>query len=516
MTDTLPPAARRAGAAKELEIGPREVKAWVEALPLSRTVEASRKLRDHLRVLQRASLGQDDLAEVLEICRPVVLRVLEDLDAMYASATLPLQAPQKEALGLARELARELAMGYSTALNEAMGRRFRGKKQLSILVYRSLEFLATELRTSYRAYSPVPRKLWRTMHKLYLHADAEAMATEPIEGTKGDTIERLYCESLLIALTDPYRLSQGELDRVVDHIRKAAAPVAIGQAFQFSSPRGHFLVPCDLDKPPKPAISGNADRGGPNWRLLDANPLVEKLRSLRLLQGSRALSAPESEFVARLVTFWGEPPKRASRRDPMETSVAICVGLKAAAHFLSLERKFDPAKEAEAIRSGLTLPLISVPSDEDSKVLGVNEWEVVNQSKGGLKVRRAAPGPQPIGVGEVVGIKFLGRARWTLGVARWITVLDEGGLEFGIQFLAPAGRAISLQPLKQGDGTVLLALLLESDVPGGKLTGIVAPTGTYADLRLFELEEDGAVSTARAMRLVEKTARIEHFEVVIS
>ena len=129
MTDTLPPAARRAATAKDLAVGPKEVRAWVEALPLSRTVEAGRKLRDHLRVLQRASLGQDELAEVLEICRPVVLRVLEELDAMYGSASLPLQAPQKEALGLARELSRELAMGYSSALNEAMGRskgtRFR-------------------------------------------------------------------------------------------------------------------------------------------------------------------------------------------------------------------------------------------------------------------------------------------------------------------------------------------------------------------------------------------------------
>ena len=39
--------------------------------------------------------------------------------------------------------------------------------------------------------------------------------------------------------------------------------------------------------------------------------------------------------------------------------------------------------------SGITIPLIAVPDDEVSQGLQVNEWDVVNQSAGGLKVKRA-------------------------------------------------------------------------------------------------------------------------------
>src|SRR5204862_150212 len=120
------------------------------------------------------------------------------------------------------------------------------------------------------------------------------------------------------------------------------------------------------------------------------------------------------------------------------------IGLKAVSHYVSLEPKVDPRAEAEKIRQGITIPLISIAQDGNSKSFPVNEWEVVNQSAGGLKVRRTAPPLQPVSVGEIVGVKLAGRARWTIGMVRWITVLDVGGLEVGIQFIATAARPASI------------------------------------------------------------------------
>ena len=77
----------------------------------------------------------------------------------------------------------------------------------------------------------------------------------------------------------------------------------------------------------------------------------------------------------------------------MDTSVAICVGLKSIAHFISNEKDVDPAAEAELIRSGITIPLGAVPNDAASKEFPVYEWEVVNQSEGGVKVRRTYSSP---------------------------------------------------------------------------------------------------------------------------
>ena len=215
-------------------------------------------------------------------------------------------------------------------------------------------------------------------------------------------------------------------------------------------------------------------------------------------------------LLARLVTLWGDPPKRASRRDPMDTSVAICIGLKAVSHYVALQHRDEPA-EGDLIRRGITIPLVSVPQDEESKAFPVNEWVVVNQSAGGLKVRREAPSQQPVTVGEVVGVKLIGRARWTIGVARWITVLEEGGLEFGIQFLANAARSVSIQPtIAAISAQAKQALLLnEGDTAAEAL---LTTPNTFSDLREFEVDAEGRVSCVRATTLLEKTGRFELFE----
>ncbi len=274
-------------------------------------------------------------------------------------------------------------------------------------------------------------------------------------------------------------------------------------------------------KPPKPLLSANDDPGGPNWRLFDTNPIVDRIRQLKQAVTAGNVSAATSkamgpEMIAlfgKLVALWGDPPKRTSRRDPMDTSVAICAGLKAITHFLSVDVYSEERKEAEKISKGITIPLISVPDDDVSRGMNVNEWEVVNQSAGGLKVRRDGSSSGGITVGEVIGIRSIGKAAWTIGVVRWLTMLEEGAMEFGIQFLSPAAHLVALQPTIASIGAVRTALLLSDDEDFGSADTVLAPPATYSDLREYELEDNGLVSTVRATSLIEKTGRFELFHV---
>jgi cyclic-di-GMP-binding protein len=326
---------------------------------------------------------------------------------------------------------------------------------------------------------------------------------------------------LLLSLTDPYRLAQGETDKVIAQLRAYRGLATLGQARPATPPGGHFLVPCDTDKPPKPLLSANDDKGGAHWRLLDANPIVDKLRMKKSAVESGNVSATMSKamgpeglaLLAKLVTLWGDPPKRAARRDPTEGTVAICVGLKAVSHFVSLEPKLDLATEDEMLRRGITMPVYALAMDDASQPIPVFEWNVVNQSPGGIKVRRMGPTQQPIAVGEVVGIKSPGKAHWTIGVVRWITMFDEGGMEFGLQYLAPMARMVWVQPTTATSPQAKLGLLLGE---GPRPAGLITPPNTHAELREFEITEEGTVSCMRASTLVEKTGRFELFNVTPS
>ena len=513
--------AKRGAPPRELEIRPKQVKAWIESLPLAQSMDASRKLCANLAAMNSSKIDWDDRVQILETYRPTTAVLLEELEAIFAKSTPPLAVRAREALGVARDLAAELAVGYKIAIAEKSGKllAFGSPKQLPLLIYRAMECLAAGLRASYKSYSPVPAGIWKEMHQLYLHAERENLALALADAEAKASVFDAYSESLLLALTDPYRLIQGEAEKVLAQIRAARGLATLARARPSTPPGAHFLVPCDTDRPPKPALSANDDTGGENWRLLDANPLVERLRARKKALETGNVSATTSRMVGadgmalleKLIVLWGDPPKRSSRRDAMETTVAICVGLKDLSHFVSCEPKGETLSEGEGIRSGITMPLITVPDDEVSKQLAVHEWDVVNQSAGGLKVRRLAAARPSIGVGEVVGIKSIGKSRWTIGVVRWITELESGALEFGLQFLSPGARTVSVLPTAVSIANqAKLALLLAEGESFGEQS-LLTPPSTFADLREFEVEDEGMVSCVRATRLIEKTLRFELF-----
>lgn len=511
---------------KDLETRPKQVKAWIDSLPLAQSMDSGRKMALHLAQLSRAKLDTETRVAILDAYRAPAMTALEELDAVYGKATLPLTPKAREALMVARDLAAELAMGYKITLVEKSGgllNAFASKRGLPAQILRAMEYLFAMLRASYKSYTPVPPGVWHDLHQLYLYAEQEKVEREVVDAEARSTIFDQYVQALLLSLCDPYRLVQGELDKIVQQAHAWWGLCTLQRSRPATRPGGHFLVPCDLDRTPKPIIAPDEDKGGPNWRLLDANPIVDKLRAKKQAAEAGNVSAamkqslgPEGlALLGRLVTLWGDPPKRAYRRNPGDSTVAICVGIKAVGHFVSFEPRMDAAEEREALRKGITMPLVALPTDDASQPIPVYEWDVVNESAGGLKVRRMGATQQPIGVGEVVGVKLGDRARWTIAVVRWITLFDEGGMEFGIQFLGSMARPVWVQPTITSAPQAKPGLLIAFG-QSGELDSLLTVPNMFSDLREFEINEEGMVSLMRASGLIEKTGRFELFHVAPS
>jgi hypothetical protein len=247
---------------------------------------------------------------------------------------------------------------------------------------------------------------------------------------------------------------------------------------------------------------------------------VDKLRARKQAFETGNVSATMSKTVTpethalmgRLIPLWGDPPKRAFRRDATEGSVAICAGVKPIAHFVAYDATPAGEAEAEALRTGITMPIRTMPEDEAGRAIPIYEWAVVNQSAGGLKVRRSDPMTQAITVGEVVGIRASGNSSWAVGAVRWITVAEDGAIEFGVQVFATAACAVWVKARNAIDPQAKLGVLLAD---GDDLEGesLLMPVGSYAELREFELQGEEFRSRMRATDLIEKTARFELFHV---
>jgi cyclic-di-GMP-binding protein len=375
-------------------------------------------------------------------------------------------------------------------------------------VLRAMQHTAGRLFAAYKSYTPVPTGTWAELHELYLQADALGVAREALDETKASVAD-LYGDALLLSLTDPYRLGQGEAERVLQLLRGHHGLATLGQSRPATRPGGHVVVPCNTDKPPKPSIAKLDEAGGPDWRLLDANPIVERLLAKRAAasRGEAPLAKAQAELLARLARLWGDPPKRTSRRDPGQVTVAISMGIDGVGHFVSLEPKIDLARQDDMLRRGITMPMAPLPLDDQSEPIPVFEWDVVNQSQGGLRVRRLGRTEQPIAVGEVAGIKLPGRPHWAIGAVRWVTVFEDGGMEFGLQYLADRARAVTVSAWGAPSGT---GLLLGNG--GGPATLLTSPNA-FSHLRELEIEDRGDACIVQPAAVVEVTHRFELFTV---
>ncbi len=511
----------------ELEIRPREVKAWLASLATAPCVPAARNLLAHVTTLNRSALDPAERLQILELYAPAARALLDGLAAAYVAAELPLTDRAHGALTLARSLAAELALAHKVAADEQAGRLLGlgARKRLPGLLSSQARYLAAIHVASYESYTPVPEGAWRELHQNFLAAQRKGVEREAADDLHDENVLETYVEALLLSLADPYRLVRGEIDRIIAQVRAFRGTVTITRSRPNTSRDAHFVVPCDTDKPPKPALSASDEKSGPNDQILDAGALVEKLNLRRNAIETGHLSATmkravmpgDAALLQKIGGLWGKPPKRAHRRESMEATVAICVGLKACVHFVSVQDDGNAQAEADMIRAGITIPLLHVPEDDSERSIQAREWELVNRSAGGIKIRRKGVAmTQAICVGDVVGIRFPGTKRWMLGMARWITSLPESGIEFGIQFLASSARSTWVCKAGDPDEAPQPALIVSGDDDvAGKAALLTAPP-VFSYMRELVVEDRGAAKRIRADMVVESSARFSFFEFVVA
>ena len=487
----------------DLLVRPAKFRAWVDSLALDVPFESGRQLLAHAKALEGTVLDADTRLELLEVHARAAKTTLPALERFYAESGPPLEPAARAAVGLVRDYTSALTAGYKRVAAESAVKLLGSRKPVATALRRGMHFACLRMIASYQSYTPVSAGAWADLHQIYLRAEEARVAQDADPDSKRTILEQ-YAEVLLLSLSDPYRLGAGQLQRVLEEVRRMSPAVVLHRK-RDGAVRGQYLVSCDTDRPPKPALSAQEDTGGPNWRLLDPSPALGHVQAA--IQAQKPLGPGGKALFEKVLRLWADPPKRTSRRDPTEGTAAICSGLQPVGQLISVEAKADLLAQDEKLRKGITMPLLAVLAEDDSGPLPVYEWEVLNQSAGGLRVRRAG-GPQSVGVGEVVAIRLPGKPRWSIGAARWITLYDSGGMEFGVQFMAENARTVFVRDLS---GFTKPGLFFEPY--GDEPPKLLAPPETFGERKQLELEHDGEQFLVRAVRMRERTARFELFEV---
>jgi cyclic-di-GMP-binding protein len=518
--------------AKDFETNPKKIKLWAESLPLTKTVEAGKKLHDFLENVNRAKFSADDRLAFIDTITPILCVVFEELESIYAYSSLPMPTRQLDAFQLARKLATECAYTYKLVLMERSGKllKFNAKKNIGPNLYRAMYYASAQILQCYKTYHPVPQGVWAELHQLFGFAEDSDLVTEPVDfinenqraAQSKTNIGEVYVDTCLISMADPYRLMFKEVDRVQEILGRNRAMVDFRNDSEGANPNELFVVALDGDQAPKPVIQGSrAAAGGTVLRILETKRLIERLKhraqpgtasnSNASMAQSRA-THDVSDLIQRLLRLWGDPPKRQFRRNAASATLALCSGIKGIAYFAERELEQSQSEDDSAVyEGGHTMPLLTIPQDEAAKQIGVDEWQVLNQSANGLRLHRKQGGTVAITVGEAVGVRFIGGRTWNMGVVRWLTLLENDALEFGLELVSPAATSVTIEATI-GGGRPIPALLLAPPHTETESDEILTLPDTFSDLREFTINDHGREFTVRATTLMERTSRFDLFQ----
>lgn len=510
-----------------VETRPKQVKEWIEKLPLANGVEAGEELRAELMLTNRTKCAPDTRLKIAELYRTAIHELEGVIEARFFGGSLPLPEKNRKAAQLLRDCYSELAVAYKLALLEFESKliSFGNDKYLPQIIARAIESLNRILIVCYQTYAPTPAGVWSEIHELYRHALQQQLQDVAIaDGEPSVTINLAYKQALLLSLADPYRLMPGESLKTLAYIGKFGQFAQLSPLSDNIGKLGFFIIRLDQDKPPQSLAYNHAVVDARTDIVLNtleiAKLLHQQIHHLESGQSAAQLGLPEAapispeyiDLLRRLLKFWGTSPKRHFNRTPGREPVYLCTGIRGVHSMLNGSRQ--PETQEETAIGDITLQLNTSQIDQTSQnTFQITRWAVVNESAGGLGLAKVSDEAGNIRVGDIIGVRQPKTEIWSIGVIRWLQGEKRTEIRMGAQMLAPHASAVSLRPtLGSGNETFNQALLLPELPLLKQPATLLTPRGLFQNMREFELQDsNGNSHLIRATRLIEQTAAYELF-----
>lgn len=491
---------------------------FIQALPATKPLETASLLLEEMQVLNRQKVAPDSRVKALEVYRPALTNITENLTAQFWNAPLPLSANAKKYAAAAESLWLELGYGYKLALIDQQSKLFSlsSSKFNALVVTRALEAISQLAMVYYHTYSTLPSSVWGDLHQLYLFAVQQSLqdievSTDGVH-KQSASASLTYKQALLMSLADPQHLAPNDIRLVADYIKRNAGRTQLQGLGLPANPAGIFLINLDSENPPIPYVKNKEEVNASTDILfitVDLARLVHKhIQSLQAGEPVNTAELPENatdpryqDILTYLIKHWGTTPKRVFNRSRKSDGVQLGIGIAATHYFISGENYYvgpsDPYDLTEITTKAT-----------GNRAHKASSWQVLNISAGGMALRKLPNAEVNVRVGELLSVKNGAADNWSVGVLRWLNN-NEQQLDVGAQLIAPEAQAAGARIVNQSRFEPVLIL------PGldalKQAPSMVAACGTYGPARVLELEEDGKISRIMITRLVERTGSFERF-----
>ncbi len=216
------------------------------------------------------------------------------------------------------------------------------------------------------------------------------------------------------------------------------------------------------------------------------------------------------DLLQHLSATWSDISERTFHRAPAQGSLRLCIGMSALHYYLSGRRLFSdllkrpapkksdlfanvgsaadiwanafdaaPLNNELFVDEGIDFVAPSSESEEPevSDSFPTFDVQLVNHSPGGYCLAWPQEVPDQLQAGELVGLQDRNGQEWRIAVVRWLRQVRGGGLQMGIELIAPEAQPCGLKLVRGADqgSAYLRALLLPEIAALSRPATVIAP-----------------------------------------
>lgn len=479
---------------------------WLTNLPLMDVVETVRLVISALDALNEQKLEVAQRFQFLEVYRATAHRLFVTVDPLHLRQLALSKLQRKDAIKGVERLFVSITGGYKLIVTEVYNASGQGRPDalLGPAINRSLEQLGLSLLDSYRFYSEVQSSLVSESHQLYRLARHYGLLDCRVENTTDTeepaSIAAIYQTSMLLSLTDPFRLAEGEVGLLHEVLLQHAQSCRIIPGSQWSGTgEGLFLVNLESDDLPVPCGGLQSPVTQKEPYILDATVALAAVRErLAKTPAKVRMQSPEAMVLRRLLPEKTGADKRREQRSPDGRWIDLLPGLENIHGWLT-----------RAAQKGA-----SSADDVQQTLVETSACRVLDSSDNGMKLAWEGGGAGDARVGDLIGLIEAqhGRESIGLGMIRSIRVYRKGGMEVGLQLLPGGLGAVSCHAPDEPDSLATRALFMPANDDEQISATLVAPKGFYSERRQLLIDVGGREVRARAGRCVVDSPVFDRFE----
>ena len=481
---------------------------WLSDLPLMDVVETVRLVHSALDALNEQKLDHAPRFRFLEVYRNTVMRLFVTLDPLHLRQLSLSKTQRREAVKGLAGLFLSMAGGYKLIVMQLYRSTASGKpapELFGLAINRALEQLGYALLDSYRFYRALQPFMIAEAHQLYRLARHHGLLESSVQAADDSTVPlntaMLYHAIMLLSLTDPFRLAEGEVSLLFDVLLQHAGECRIIPGNQWAdSGAGLFLVDLQADALPEACTGLKSPAQAREPYLLDARRALANVRKrLASTPAKVRMQSPEAMLLQRLLPEDHDSVSRREQRFPDGRQAELLLGLESIHHQLMAE---TAAQRQQAV---------ACPAD--SQDLAVVSCRVLDSSKGGMKLVCEGAGAGDTRVGDLLAIQEgeAGSRTLLLAVIRSLQVQSEGGMEIGVQAM-PGGLGPVFCSSPDDHEQAVHALFMPANEAEGTGATLILAKGFYEAGRHLLIDVGGREVSARAGRLVVDSPAFDRFE----